>query len=109
MISDLGPAFMNSHNYLNEPLFEQVKLKEEVYQGPCSELAPDIIVIPSRGYDIKASVNAKALCHHDIFTGTHTYDDAFIIVGDKQRDADMSNFEISKVADLIPWHTGIFG
>ena len=109
MTSDLGPAFMNSHNCLNEPVFEQVKLKEEVYQGPCSELAPDVIVIPSRGYDIKASVNAKALCHHDIFTGTHTNDDAFIIVGDKQPYADMSNFEISKVAGLIPWNTGILG
>jgi predicted AlkP superfamily phosphohydrolase/phosphomutase len=109
MKSDLGAVFSCSDPHLDEPVFKEVKFKEEIYQGPCLDLAPDIVVIPNRGYDIKASVNAKTLSHHDIFTGTHTHDDAFIIVGDKQSDVDMSNFEISEVAGLLPWKRGIFG
>ncbi len=109
MKSDLGVASSCGDPLSDEPVFKEVKFKEEVYQGPCLDLAPDIVVIPNRGYDIKASVTAKALSHHDIFTGTHTHDDAFIIVGDKQSDVDMSNFEISEVASLLPWERGIFG
>ncbi|MFH0958633.1 MAG: alkaline phosphatase family protein [Pseudomonadota bacterium] len=108
MTSDLGPVFKSScRDFIDEPVFEQLLSKEDVYQGPWSEIAPDIIVIPSRGYDIKASVNAKVLCHSDIFTGTHTHNDAFIMIGDKQPGVDMSDFEISKVAGLIPWNHSI--
>ncbi|MCX5872222.1 MAG: alkaline phosphatase family protein [Deltaproteobacteria bacterium] len=85
----------------DKPLFTEVKLKEEMYQGSCSQFAPDIVVIPRRGYDIKASINAKSLFHKDIFTGTHTHDDAFLIVGDRETDADSGRCEISNVINKI--------
>lgn len=85
----------------NEPLFTEVKLREEIYQGACAQFAPDIVVIPGKGYDIKASINAKSLFHEDIFTGTHTHDDAFLIVGDRESDVDSGECEISNVINKI--------
>lgn len=103
MKSDLEPAFSDKATNGDEPVFEDVKLKEDIYQGPCFDQAPDIVVIPAHGYDIKASVNASKLFHHDIFTGTHTHDDAFIIVGDKLHETDFVDFDISQVLSLVPW------
>ncbi len=103
-ISDLGASAHNLADDLNEPLFTAVKTREEIYSGPCFALAPDIVVLPRPGYDIKASINATTLCHTDIFTGTHTYDDAFVLIGDKETDVNSIKCEISNVADLIPWN-----
>lgn len=103
-VSDLGPSAHNSPDEVNEPLFTAVKTREEIYSGPYLALAPDIVVMPRPGYDIKASINAATLCHNDIFTGTHTFDDAFLLIGDKVTDANSIKCEISNVADLIPWN-----
>ncbi|MGC8602905.1 MAG: alkaline phosphatase family protein [Desulfomonilaceae bacterium] len=103
-VSDLGPLPTNLVNDFNEPLFTDVKIKDEIYNGSCFEFAPDIVVLPRPGYDIKASINAKALSHIDIFTGAHTHDDAFVIVGDKETDLDALKCEISDVINFVPWN-----
>ncbi|MFA6220999.1 MAG: alkaline phosphatase family protein [Desulfomonilaceae bacterium] len=105
-ISDLGPMASGLGANLNEPLFTEVKLKEEIYQGPCLEFAPDIVVTPRPGYDVKASINASSLCQKDIFTGVHTQDDAFVIVGDRETNEDFSKFNVSDISGLIPWKRG---
>ncbi len=87
-------------------IFTEVKLKEEIYQGPCLEFAPDIVVTPRPGYDVKASINASSLCQKDIFTGVHTQDDAFVIVGDRETNEDFSKFNVSDISGLIPWKSG---
>jgi predicted AlkP superfamily phosphohydrolase/phosphomutase len=65
------------------------------------EIAPDLVVIPKRGYDVKASVSANAPTSDDIFTGMHTHDDAFLIVGDALSSDRLSEVTISDVAGLI--------
>ncbi len=84
-----------------EPLFAGVKFKEELYRGEAMESAPDLVIIPRRGYDLKAAVNVTAPVMKDIFTGMHTHDDAFLIVDDPSVAARMSDPEISEVAGLI--------
>ena len=103
-ISDLGSMASGLGFSPNESLFTEVKLKEEIYQGPCLEFAPDIVVTPRPGYDVKASINASSLCQKDIFTGVHTQDDAFVIVGDRETNEDFSKFSVSDISGLIPWN-----
>jgi predicted AlkP superfamily phosphohydrolase/phosphomutase len=105
-ISDLGPMASGLDVGQNESLFTEVKLKDEIYQGPCLEFAPDIVVTPRPGYDVKASINASSLCQKDIFTGVHTQDDAFVIVGDRETNEDSSKFKVSDISGLIPWKRG---
>lgn len=85
----------------DERLFAEVLFKEEVYTGSCTDLAPDLVVIPSRGYDVKAAVNAPSVAMKDIFTGMHTHDDAFLMVNDPSAGEKRSKWHITDVAGLI--------
>ena len=85
----------------DEPLFADVLFKEEIYQGDCLDIAPDLVVVPTRGYDVKASVGANAPTSDDIFTGMHTHDDAFLIINDASYSDRLSEVRISDVAGLI--------
>ena len=82
-------------------LFSDVVIKEEIYQGDCLDIAPDLVAIPRRGYDVKASVAVNAPTSDDIFTGMHTHDDAFLIVSDASYSDRLSEVTISDVAGLV--------
>ncbi|MGC8659435.1 MAG: alkaline phosphatase family protein [Desulfomonilaceae bacterium] len=107
-VSDLGPLPLNLQADSGDALFTEVKSRDEIYSGPQSEFAPDLVVIPKPGYDVKASVNARSIIHEDIFTGSHTYDDAFLIVGDREIAPDLINAQVAHVIDLIPWKRRAF-
>ncbi len=85
----------------NAPLFADVLFKEEIYHGDCLDIAPDLVVIPTRGYDVKASVGANAPTNGDIFTGMHTHDDAFLIISEASSAERLPEVGISDVAGLI--------
>lgn len=85
----------------DEPLFAGVKLREEIYSGEAAAMGPDLVVVPRRGYDVKASVNVTVPALTDIFTGMHTHDDAFLIVDDPSVAGRMHAPEISDVANLV--------
>ncbi|MGO9118324.1 MAG: alkaline phosphatase family protein [Desulfomonilaceae bacterium] len=85
----------------DENLFDDVYFREEIYKGDCLNMAPDVVVIPRRGYDIKASVNANGPTTDDIFAGMHTHDDAFLIVDEASYSESLSEVLISDVAGLI--------
>ncbi len=91
----------NVDNLGDENLFQDVLFREEMYKGDCLNMAPDMVVIPRRGYDIKASVSATAPTTDDIFTGMHTHDDAFLIVDDASHAENLSEIVISDVVGLI--------
>ncbi len=54
--------------------------KEKIYKGVCSNQAPDIVLIPNKGFNLKASLKANALYEKPIFTGKHTQHDAFLLI-----------------------------
>jgi len=59
---------------------EQVYRKEEIYRGPYLDRAPDLVVVPKRGYDLKGSVQKDILAGNSQLTGMHTHDDAVVYV-----------------------------
>jgi predicted AlkP superfamily phosphohydrolase/phosphomutase len=85
----------------DELLFAEVRTKEELYHGDLMPLAPDLVVIPRRGYDLKASLNVALPTMKDIFTGMHTHDDAFLIVNSPSVSSTLPNPKITDVANLI--------
>ena len=76
---DLGITTAQDGCSPSDKPFARVLFKEEVYTGPLLSMAPDIILIPTNGYDLKATVAAATCTQKDIFTGMHTHDDAFLI------------------------------
>jgi predicted AlkP superfamily phosphohydrolase/phosphomutase len=63
-----------------EKVIDQIYEKEEIYQGPQTRSAPDLVCLPKDGYDLKGSLGKNEIFGHNIFTGMHTWHDAFCIV-----------------------------
>ncbi len=55
----------------------QVVDRSEAYSGPLAEQAPDLVLVPARGFDLKASLRQRSLFGRTVLTGMHTWDDAF--------------------------------
>jgi predicted AlkP superfamily phosphohydrolase/phosphomutase len=100
-LSDVGISRSLGADEPDDRLFAAVKAKEELYSGECFAEAPDLVIVPKRGYDPKAAVNATAPVARDIFTGMHTHDDAFLLVHDRSDIGSAETPCISDVADLI--------
>ena len=51
----------------------------EIYSGPALEGAPDLVLLPNYGFDLKGNIRKKEVFGRSHFTGMHTRDDAFLI------------------------------
>lgn len=70
-----------THPGTGEVVCKQVMKKEEVFSGPCMDRAPDIVIDPCNGYDLKAKLGAGHLFEKGPRTGMHTFDDAMLLTG----------------------------
>ncbi|MFC1835097.1 alkaline phosphatase family protein [Thermodesulfobacteriota bacterium] len=100
-LADIGLTDGDFHDPPNAALFEKILTKEEAYHGQCLDLAPDLILVPRRGFDLKADVGARTHAMKDIFTGMHTHDDAFLMVDDPEIAQRLPEPKITDVAALI--------
>ncbi len=64
--------------------------KQDVYSGPYLENAPDLILIAEKGFNLKGAITAKELSGRGVFTGKHTYEDAFVLIKNKEFSAGFS-------------------
>ncbi|MDP8248079.1 MAG: alkaline phosphatase family protein [Candidatus Tritonobacter lacicola] len=62
------------------PVVRKICRREETFSGPYLDKAPDLVVLPHKGFDLKARLVAKGLTRKGVFTGKHTQDDAFLFV-----------------------------
>lgn len=65
------------------PVIDKAYRREEIYHGRYFDRAPDIIIEPKHGYDLKGAIHHKTLFDKGIFRGMHTYDDAFVYINHK--------------------------
>jgi len=79
------------------PMIEDVLRREDIYEGPYLEEAADLILVPHRGYDLKARLHSERLVSKDVLVGMHTYDDAFFYTQD-------SSFtqNVESIQDVFP-------
>ena len=54
--------------------------KDQLYSGPYTENAPDLILVGAEGFNLKAAFKTDSLAGKAIFSGKHTQDTAFLIV-----------------------------
>jgi len=100
----LGDAGVTDPEGIDGPgdrLFDEVYTRELIYDGDCLHLAPDLVLVPRRGYDLKGQVNVTAPSARDVFTGMHTYDDAFLIVDEPALADRFPRPKITDVAGLV--------
>lgn len=70
----------------NKRVIKHIYRKEEVYDGPYLDQAPDLVLIGNKGFNLKAAVNSEKVYSSGIFTGKHTEDNAFLLIDKKIKD-----------------------
>jgi predicted AlkP superfamily phosphohydrolase/phosphomutase len=76
--SDMG--LNPEHTSSDSPLFERVLDSVFLYKNGGGYDLPDLVCVPSRGVEVKAAIGAPHTHGKDIFTGTHTHDNAFLLI-----------------------------
>ena len=87
-----------------DPVIEEVKLREELFEGEAVEAAPDLVAIPSEGYDLKGGFEKKVLMERGGVSGTHTLGDAMLYVNQP----DLARVEGS-ILDVFPTLLDLMG
>lgn len=64
-------------------VIKHIYRKQDIYAGPYLEDAPDFVLIAEKGFNLKGSMTAEELTGKGPFTGKHTYEDAFLLLKDK--------------------------
>ncbi len=100
VIAELKYSF-ESLKINGKKVVEQTYRKEEIYEGPYLNQAPDLVLVPSKGLNFKASPKAERLVKKSLFTGKHTQKDAFLLVSNSSKDAVPSKLSVSDVVAII--------
>lgn len=79
-----------------EPIIDRVFEREEIYHGPYTEKAADLIAHPKRGYDLKGDFDADEFVSRGLRNGMHTYSDAFLYSNRELKD------KKPNIIDLFP-------
>ncbi len=65
------------------PVIQKVIFKEEIYHGPFLDAAPDIVLVPHWGFDLKGTITKENLIGNSLLTGMHTQSDSTFFINVK--------------------------
>jgi len=68
------------HPETGEVVCKQILRREEAFKGRFIDAAPDIVIDPCNGYDLKSRLGSGHLFEKGPRSGMHTYDDAMLLV-----------------------------
>ncbi len=83
LLKDIQKALGGLKGENEEKIIDRIYEKEEIYHGPDSGFAPDLVCLPNDGYDLKGSLEKKEIFGKKIFTGMHTWHNAFCLLPGK--------------------------
>lgn len=68
--------------YNGEKVIKRVYRKDEIYHGKQLEHAPDLVLMSNPGFNLRGNIDVSGNIFEEggIFTGKHTYEDAFLYV-----------------------------
>ena len=79
------------------PMVRAVYRADEIYAGPLRGRAPDLLVMPRDGFDIKGTFDATTLTGRGKHVGMHKYDNATLFVRNREITVDHAS-----VHDVLP-------
>jgi predicted AlkP superfamily phosphohydrolase/phosphomutase len=62
-----------------KPVIKAIYFKEDIYHGPFTDKAPDMVLLSHEGFDLKSGVTKNTLYGNTHFTGMHSQDNALLI------------------------------
>jgi predicted AlkP superfamily phosphohydrolase/phosphomutase len=81
-------AIFNDLRVGGRKVIRNIYRKEEIYDGPMMDRAPDLVLVGESGFNLKAAMNSDSIDAKGVFTGKHTPDDAFLLIN-KRRGEDV--------------------
>jgi len=63
----------------DNPIIRRIFDGDDVYSGPHAAKGPDLLLVPSNGYDMKGRLGAPEVFAQRRLQGMHTWDDAFFV------------------------------
>lgn len=76
--------------------------KEDIYSGSYMQDAPDLVLLANKGFNLKANIKSTKLTDKGIFTGKHSYENAFFCLkGDMSKGINLDDFNVTQVKNLI--------
>jgi predicted AlkP superfamily phosphohydrolase/phosphomutase len=91
--AELREAIENLTGPDGQPVADRVETKEGAFRGDHTDIAPDLVVVPNHGFDLKAGFKGSdAVFDTGPRNGMHSFDDACLYVDDPDvgiRDADL--------------------
>ncbi len=107
-LADRGPlledlkAMFSALEVDGRKVFRRIFHKEEIFEGPHFEQAPDLVLLADDGFNLRASLKTTELVGKDIRTGKHTQPDAFLIVkGDGAEEVVPAQPSVSDVVGIV--------
>jgi len=83
LLGEIKEALTKLKGENGEEVIDKIYEKQEIYHGPQTARAPDLVCLPRDGYDLKGTLEKKEIFGLNIFTGMHTWHDAFCILPEK--------------------------
>jgi predicted AlkP superfamily phosphohydrolase/phosphomutase len=99
LLKEIQEALRTLRGEGGEEVIDQIYLREEIYKGPFADQAPDMVCLPKDGYDLKGGIEKKEIFGQNIFTGMHTWHDAFCCMPDVIRFSQKPS--INQLAELV--------
>jgi predicted AlkP superfamily phosphohydrolase/phosphomutase len=93
-------GLFESLRFNNKKAIKKVYFKEEIFDGPYLDDAPDIYVLGEPGFDLKSPVNRDSTFGLSFFRGAHTYEDAHMFISDPDISTDV-DFSITDIEEII--------
>ena len=61
-----------------EKVIKKIYFKDQIYHGAYTDSAPDLVLLPCRGFNLKGGILPERVFDTDELSGMHTQDDAFL-------------------------------
>jgi len=102
--SELKQALAEMEGPGGEPVADEVYTKEGAFRGDHADIAPDLVVVPTHGFDLKSGFkgNKNPFVEYGARNGMHSFDNATLIVDDDVRVDDADLYDIAPtILDLM--------
>ena len=100
IISELETR-LNSLEVDGRKVIKRICQKEQIYEGPHLDHAPDLVLLENKGFDLKSSLKATKLAGKGVFTGKHSQEDAFLLINKPAPDIIPDSLTVSDVVGIM--------
>ncbi len=91
----------NKLKYRGKKVIKRIYRQEEIYHGKFLDWAPDLVLLPNPGFRLKGAIDKETLFEKDIFTGSHTLEDAFLFVKSPRIKTLAKNLSVEDFVSLL--------